>query len=170
MFFKKITQNQNSEKYGLRSTPTVFRRQFRQVRWEQLEWKQLDQWRAKGSDANPHLKELYKEDSPIFKDTDILNTGCEIKHDITYMSHPYRTKQQIIDMPKWHDKINCVLCNVPIITSKIRISLNVFHSFSMMPVIWHLVLLMSWLYRQCVSLRCDQVCYGGEALLTNCET
>ena len=36
MFFKKITQNQNSEKYGWRSTPTVFRRQVRQVKWENL--------------------------------------------------------------------------------------------------------------------------------------
>ena len=50
MLFKKITQNQNSEKYGLRSTPTVFRRKFMQVRWEQL-----DQWRAQGSDAGPHF-------------------------------------------------------------------------------------------------------------------
>ena len=89
MFSKKITQNQNSEKYGLRSTPTVFRREFRQVRWEQL-----DQWQTKGSDADPHLKVLYKEDSPIFEDTDILHTGCEIKHDIMCMSHPYRTNWQ----------------------------------------------------------------------------
>ena len=55
---------------------------------------------AKGSDAGPHLKELYKEDSPIFKDTDIFHTDPEIKPDIICMSHPYCTKQQILDMPK----------------------------------------------------------------------
>ena len=35
----------------------------------------------------------------------------------------------------------------------------------MMAVICHLVLLMSWSYRQCVLLRCDQVCFGGAAML-----
>ena len=47
-------------------------------------------------------KKLYKEDtgSPLFKNTDILHTGSEIKHEIICMSRPYSTKQQIIDMPK----------------------------------------------------------------------
>ena len=61
------------------------------------------------SDARPHLKGLYKENSPIFKDTDILHTGSEIKHDIICMSHPYRTKQQMIDMPKCRNTYS-VLC------------------------------------------------------------
>ena len=59
-----------------------------------------DQWRAKLSDAGQLLKALYKKDSPIFKDTDILHTGSKIKHDLICMSHPYYTKHQIIDMPK----------------------------------------------------------------------
>ena len=33
----------------------------------------LNQWRAKGSDAGPHIKTLYKEESPTFKFTNILN-------------------------------------------------------------------------------------------------
>ena len=35
----------------------------------------------------------------------------------------------------------------------------------MMTVICHLVLLMSWLYRQYVLLRCDQVCFGGATIV-----
>ena len=50
------------------------------------------QWRAKGSDAGPHLKELYKENSPIFKDTDILHTGSEIKNDIIMHVSPISHK------------------------------------------------------------------------------
>ena len=48
----------------------------------QVRWERLDQWRAKGSEASPHLKALYKEESPSFKDTGILHTESEIKHDI----------------------------------------------------------------------------------------
>ena len=59
MFLKKITEKQNSEKYGLRD---CFLGANSQVMWERL-----DQWRAKGSDAGPHLKTLYKEAGPIFK-------------------------------------------------------------------------------------------------------
>ena len=131
---------------------------------------------VKGTDAGPHLKTLYKEDSPIFKYTDILHTGFKIKLDIICMSHLYRTKQQIIDLPKWHD-INCVLWNVHVIAFKVRISLTVFYSFLMVLVIWHLVLLMSCLYRLIQTaaytdwgLICsDQVCFGGAALFTNCQ-
>ena len=37
----------------------------------------------------------------------------------------------------------------------------------MMIVICHLVLLRSWLYRQCVLLRCDLVCFRGATILKN---
>ena len=50
--------------------------------------------------CSPKLKITLEKSSPIFKDTDILYTGSEIKHDIICMSHPYRTKEQIIDMPE----------------------------------------------------------------------
>ena len=45
------------------------------------------------------LKQYGIQKSPIFKDTVILHTGSQIKHDIICMSHPYGTKQQIIDLP-----------------------------------------------------------------------
>ena len=59
MLLKKIRQNQNREKYGLRD---CFLGANSQVMSERF-----DQCRAKGSDAGPHLKTLYKEAGSIFK-------------------------------------------------------------------------------------------------------
>ena len=46
------------------------------------------------------LKQYTKTLVLFLNNTDILHTGFEIKHEIICMSHPYRTKQQIIDTPK----------------------------------------------------------------------
>ena len=86
------------------------------------------------------------------------------------LTHITQSNNKLLNMPKWKDKINCVLWNVSIITSNLAISSSVFHSLLMLLVIWLLILLMSWCYRQCVLLCCGQFCFGGEAMFTNYQT
>ena len=52
-------------------------------------YERLNQWRARGSDAGPHLKHYTKMLALFLNNTDILQTGSEIKHEIICMSHPY---------------------------------------------------------------------------------
>ena len=84
------------------------------------------------------------------------------------LTHITQSKNSYICLNK--NKINCILWDVSIITSNIAISLSVFHPFLMLFVIRHLVLLMSWLNRQCVLLPCDQFCFGGAAMFRNYQT